>query len=223
MDINSIELRLEFAGPTQLKDYSTLVADVLGGQEEREEPESIIVRRAKEKVAISWNYDSCGLVKEDAEDSEECIKTFMDILESINAVAPIGILSERVLRADWVFPVDPKCKFRDLEARYRELFVENTALFEGAFDSSLVIDMKRGKRLLHHESGAMAIAQLREDWRVFATARGHPVLFLFLNTFVTDTQSAEYTRESLASFALGAFQLCESHAKAFEKATEGIR
>lgn len=222
MNTSAFELRLTFAEGTKLRTHAGRVAQVLGSEVPEEEIEPVIMRRNNAKFAVHWEYDYCAMVKEDVDNVAECINTFISTTESINKVAPIGQLSSKLLRVNWIYPNKGKSDFSQLEMKYRQSFVKNSELFQNAFDSSVIIDMKYGELILHHQSGIMDVVQLQKDWRVFKIKGGHPSLFVFLTTEVTDKQLTEYSSENMGSFINDSFKLMRSHAEHFEKFTEAI-
>jgi hypothetical protein len=222
MNISTFELALFFAEETQLKMYTSAVSEVLGEQMLEEEYEPCVVRKEKEKLAIYWRYDSCGILKEDVSNVQEVIKKFSTTIEIINGVAPIRKLSSKRLRIDWVMPVNSKYDYKNLEMKYRKAFIRENPLFKEGYDSSVVLDMKYDKLVLHHQSGAMGIAQLQSDYRQFKTKEGYPLLFLFVNSYVTDDQLEDYSKESIGIFIKDSYKLIKSHAQEFEKMMEGV-
>jgi len=222
MNISRFELILDFAEETRLHTHSHIVSKALGEELLDEEYQPVIVRDEKDKFGVRWDYEECGIIKEDIGDEKECINTFVATLESINNVAPLGKLSMRYLRVDWIFPVSDKYDFKTLEVKYRQAFIKENELFRECYDSSVVIDMKYDQLTLHHQSGAMDLAQLQDMFKVFTIKEGHPSLFLFLNTQVTDKQLTTYSRDDMENFIQHSFQLCKTHAEVFGKTVEGI-
>lgn len=222
MNISAFELTLIFAEDTRLKTYVGAVSEALGEEITGEISQPVIVRRGKEKFAARWDYAKCSMLKEDVDNSNECINEFIETIETINGVAPIGKLSSRNIRVDWVLPVNDKYNFKKLEVEYRRIFIKQTSLSNKAYDSSVLLDIKCDQGILHHQSGPMGIAQLQDGWRSFKTKDGYPNLFLFIDSVINDEQLIEYSKLDMKKFVKNSFQLCKSHAENFEKIVGGV-
>lgn len=216
MNISRFELSLDFSEETRLHTLPYLVSEALGEQELEEDYTSTVFRNEKDKFAVRWNCEICGIIREDVNSGQECIKEFVSTLETINNVAPIGRISGRALRINWIFPSKEK-QFNALEMKYRQLFIKENELFSLGYDSSVICDMKYDESILHHQSGAMGLAQLQEGFKTFTIKEGHPSLFLFLTTEVEDSRLVTYTKDDMGRFMHYSFQLCNSHAENFGK------
>ena len=222
MNIRVVELKIEFAEETRLRTHATMVAEVLGSEIPGEEIEPVLMREENSKFAVRWVYERCAIRKEDVDDIGGCIDIFISTIESINKVAPVGKLSSTILRVDWVYPNKSKSDFGELETKYRQSLVKSNELFQNICDSSVIIDMKYGNLMLHHQSGIMGAPQLQEDWRAFRIERGHPSLFVFLTTVVTDKELKQYSSGNMGGFINDSFKLMKSHAEHFGKFMEEI-
>lgn len=216
MDISRFELLLDFAEETRLHTLPYKISEVLGEKELEDDYTSTVFRDDEEKFGVKWNYESCGIIKEDVSDTEKYIKKLISTLELINNVAPIGIMAKRTLRIDWIFPSKEK-EFDVLEKKYRQIFIREHELFSRCSDSSVVIDMEYEGVTLHHQSGAMRLSQLQEMFKVFTIREGHPPLFLFINNEVTDSHPIQYTKDDMDKFIEYSFQISKSHAENFGK------
>ena len=139
MNISKFELILQFSDSTKVRTPIQNIAMLLG-EEANEEIEPVISRRENEKFAIRWDYDEVGILKEDVRNVRQCITKFIKTTEKINGMIPIGNLSKRQLVIDWIFPVNDKYSFKQLQHKYTDLFIINDKLVRNTFDSSVLLD-----------------------------------------------------------------------------------
>lgn len=192
----------------------------LGGREMPKErlprEPGVNIRRGNEKYAVRWHYDSCSVLHEDNTDHKFCIKHTIEILEKINEVAPIGELSRLTLVLNWILPVQGK-DFTSLELKYRNNFMKSSPIFENYVDSSIIVDMEWQDRVFTHQSGAMKILQLQEEYREFPTKKGHPELFFFLHTRMATKNVLTYSSKTVNQFLTSSFEKCKIHSDNFER------
>ncbi len=222
MEISRLELVLDIAEEAKLHTHSYNVSKTLGEELSDEEYQPIIVRDEKNKFGIRWDYETCGIITENVENENDCINKFISTLESINKVAPFGKFSTRKLRVDWIFPVNEKYDFKTLELKYRHIFIKDNEIFKKCYDSSVVMDMSYEHIKLHHQSGTMDISQLQNMFKVFTIKKGHPTLFLFLNTEASESRIINYSVDNMKEFILYSFNLCKNQAEEFGKMMEAV-
>lgn len=221
MNISAFDLRLQFAEDTKLRTPIKAVCELLG-EEVSEEIEPVISREENAQFAVRWDYDEIGILKEDVGSVRRCITRFLETTENINKVAPIGNLSKRQLTVDWILPTDKKYKFKQIELKYRKVFIISNELVKGSFDSSMLLDIDCEQGTLHHQSGAMKIPQLKDDFRSFEIGKNHPRVFLFLQTEIENKQVTTYSKEDMRDFMWKSYQICKSHATHFRKVMETV-
>ena len=218
MIIVSIELSLDFAENTQLRTPARAVFETFLGEVKKErrphEPPANI-RNEKEKTVIRWDYKSCNIIQEDVDDILKCISNFTNIIVTVNKVAPVGKILSKRLRVYWILPVS-KYDFKNLEMKYRQMFIKDSEIFSNCTDSTVVIDMKRDEWKFSHQSGAMDVAQLQNEFRVFNIKEEQAKIFLFLATTITDEQLEEYSRENMENFLNKSYEICKTHSDKFE-------
>jgi hypothetical protein len=219
-----LELALEFDKNTRVMTPAQSISKVLGEQVQ-EEIESLedraVIRHEKNKYAVRWDYDSCGILHEDVDNYQDCFKQIVSILEKINQAVPIGNLSSRIFRMYWILPAD-KYKFESLEQKYRQVFIKENDLFNNCLDSSAIVEMQYDGWVLHHQSGAMDIDQLQKDFKEFKIKKGSPNIFLFLSTTITSNDMVKYKKEDIDNFIRKSFDICKLHSDKFENMMEEI-
>lgn len=224
MILSTIELILDFAKSAQPHTPARAVFEALGGQvrEEKRPREPVAtIRNAKEKMAVRWDYESFNIVKEDVDDVPKCVSTLIKTIETVNKVVPIGKVSRKTFRVYWILPAS-KYDFRNLEMKYRQTFIKDNELFSNCIDSTIVIDMEYDKWKLSHQSGAMGLAQLQGQYRVFSIREGHAGLFIFLATTVIDEQLDGYAKTTMENFLNKSYNICRSHSNKFEIIMKGV-
>jgi len=224
MIIVSLELTLDFAESTQLRTPARAIFEALGGkvkEERRPHEPAANIRNSREKTAVRWDYKSCNMVQEDVDDIPKCISNFTKTIETVNKVAPVGKISCKRLRVYWILPVS-KYDFKSLEMKYRQMFIKDSEIFSNCTDSTVVIDMKCDKWKLSHQSGAMNVTQLQNQFRVFNIKEGQAEIFLFLATTMTDEQLGEYSIRNMENFLSKSYEICKTHSDNFEGIMEGI-
>ena len=155
------------------------------------------------------------------DDILKCISNFTKTLETVNKVVPVGKILSKRLRVYWILPAS-KYDFKNLEMKYRQIFVNDSEIFSNCIDSTVVIDMKRDEWKFSHQSGAMEVAQLQNLFRVFNIKEGQAKIFLFLATTITDEQLEEYSRENMENFLNKSYEICKTHSDKFEGIMEEI-
>lgn len=180
-----------------------------------------LIRKEKEKHAIRWDYDSCNILYEDNTDHTYCIKDTVDAIEKINQVLPINTLSSINLKTYWILPINGY-SFKSLEIKYRDNFIRQSPIFENCVDSTIVIDMEWSDRIISHQSGAMDIAQLQDQYRVFKAREDYPALFLFLSISITNKKLLKYCDEAVGEFLTSSFDKSKTHSDGFERIMRSI-
>ena len=221
MNISKFELILQFSDSTKVRTPIQNIAMLLG-EEANEEIEPVISRRENEKFAIRWDYDEVGILKEDVRNVRQCITKFLKTTEKINGMIPIGNVSKRRLVIDWIFPVNNKYSFKQLQHKYTNLFIINDKLVRNTFDSSVLLDYHSKQGILHHQSGVMKIPQLEKEFRSFVIPKINPKLFLFLETEIENEQPMTYSEQDMRDFVVESYQICKFHATLFKKVMEAV-
>jgi len=225
MDISRFETSLDFSEKTRVITPAQAVMQRIGDKDvsklERPREPGARIRDEKLKLALLWTYDDCSILCEDPSDYKQALSRTMSVLENINEVAPIGKMKLRRLRIYWTRPVTGY-DFKSLERKYRGRFINESKIFDGCFDSSVIMEMKIGNFNLHHQSGIMDISQLQEQFRVFTMKQIESRLLIFLSTTVSNTDVIEYSKRNIESFLLDSFDICQNHSNEFEKTMEEI-
>ena len=223
MRLLSFEIEIEFAEEIQVPSLSQRVHQAITGRtptkkyEETTVPD-VHIRATKRKMIIDWDTSACTITLEHISSPQHCIDTILSLLKNIDTVAPINRLSSRTVTTYWLLPT-PNYDFPSLERKYRETMMAQQTIQDGTFDSSVILDIKANKRILHHQSGAMGIKQLLDDFLIFKPD-DVPKVFLFLLTSIVERKVIQYSSEEMYSFLANAFDLCKSHGDAFEQIWE---
>ena len=120
----------------------------------------------------------------------------------------------------WAIPT--KYDFVTLETRHRNLFIKDNPLFSDIYDSTVIIESKKGSGEFHHQSGAMTVSQLQTEYRIFKLKEDFPKVILFLDTTLKSAENIEYSGKSMREYVQRAFQICKSHSDNFERTMEAI-
>lgn len=222
MQLVQFELEIEFEESTKLLTPAHRVYVALGGKELGEkapaEP-AARVRIIDISATIIWNYDKCQISYEGSDDGGQCLQFVDRCLDSISSAAPIGKLESRTVSTCWILPT-PSHNFESLEKLYREVLVHKKALMNGAFDSSVIMDINIDQYVLHHQSGAMEPEQLNTDFLEFER-QDLPNTFLFLYASILDSEVIQYSKKEMRGYLEKAFSHCTIHSEAFDKIWEG--
>jgi hypothetical protein len=221
MNISKFELILHFSDTTKAQAPIQKIGSLLN-EDVTDDFEPVISRKENEKFAIRWGYDEVGLIKEDVRNVRGCINKFIKTTETINGAIPIGTLSKRQLAIDWIFPVDEKYNFKQLQRKYTDFFINKNELVRNTFDSSMVLDFHSEQGTLHHQSGAMKIPQLEIEFRTFVVPKNNPKLFLFLETEIENGEPKTYSEQDMGDFIEKSYQICRNHAILFKKLTGAV-
>jgi hypothetical protein len=221
MNISKFELILSFSNTTKAQTPIQKIGSSLN-ENVTEDFEPVISRKEKEKFAIRWDYNEVGVIKEDVRNVKVCIKKFLKATENINEIIPLGNLSKRQLRIDWIFPVDEKYNFKILQRKYTNFFITKNIFARKAFDSSLLLDFYTEQGTLHHQSGAMKIPQLEGEFRSFIVPKNNPKLFLFLETEIENGVPVNYSEQDTEDFIVKSYQICLAHANLFKSSIEDV-
>ena len=223
MDLNRFETYIHFSEEIHtpaLSLFRTLTEKAIPKAGRPREP-GVRIRNTQKKRLILWNYDSCTVIYEDIPDYDFCIKNTVKLLDEINNTAPMPELDLKRLVINWILPI-AKYDFKSLEQKYREHFFKQHPIFDNSVDSSVIIEMKRDKWVLHHQSGVMDIDQLQNEFRVFPLRKSKHKLFLFLNTTVNSSEIIKYSNKRMKEFLDNSFEICENHSALFQSMMEVI-
>ena len=217
-------LRLQFAEAMRTHSLSYEVFTALGGKLPETETEPVIERGvrlllSKEKIAVLWLPTRCQIAVEDISDEKHCIDRIIAVLETIDGAVKIGKLNSRELLTYRILPT-PQYDFVSLERKYREMMIAKNEVSDSVYDSSAILDIRRGKWILHHQSGAMEPKQLQKNYLTFKLDN-MPKTFIFLQAGLIDTTMIEYSREEVYSFMETGQENCISHMDEFNRICEG--
>lgn len=226
MDISHFETKLEFAEETRAITPAQAVIQRISTAKdisklERPHEPGVRIRDERLKLVLLWTYDDCSILYEDPSDYKQALSRTISLLENINEVAPIGKIKLRRLRIYWTRPVT-NYDFKSLEHKYRGRFINESKIFDGCFDSSVIMEMKIGNFNLYHQSGIMDISQLQKDFRAFKMEGVRSKVFIFLSTTASSTDVVEYSGKSFEEFLLNSFEICRTHSDGFEKIVEEV-
>jgi len=223
--LSHFETKVRFSEKTKVATPAFSVFRELTGKEDSGDDKArepgVRIRDEKLKRLVYWHYDSCSVLYEDRQDYDLCVNDVVALLGRIDKVAPIREPESMELRADWILPV-MNHDFRSLEKKYRENFIRQHPIFDTCYDSSVVMYMKQNELILHHQSGAMNIEQLRKDYRVFPLEKMKCELFLFLYSAVANNGKTMYSSEKMKAFLDEALKMCKNHADLFQRMMEGV-
>ncbi len=174
----------------------------------------LVIRSSKNREIVDWDKDSCTVIVESELPLNERIERMVELIETVNKIAPIEELSERHLITCWLKPVKIS-SFKELERKYRETMMIKQPVWGKTFDSSVILDAKIGKFTLHHQSGPMKIQQLRKDYTTFSL-NNIPNVFLFLLVSIWSKELVKYTYKDIYEFLTSSSTHCENHSVLFE-------
>lgn len=223
VDLSHFETHIHFSEKVNtpaLSVFRTLTGKTLPKAGRPHEP-GIRIRNAQQKCLVLWNYDSCEVVYEDILDHNSCIKNTVELLDKINNIVPMPEVDLKRLEIHWIIPV-AKYDFKSLEQKYREYFFKQYPIFDNCVDSSAIIDMRHNNSFLHHQSGAMNIAQLQDEFRAFPLPKSEHKLFLFLMTTVESSENVKYSNKRMKEFLDNSFEMCKNHSALFQSMMEEI-
>lgn len=224
MQLLSFETKVELTEEIRVPSLSQRVHRAITGgaptKEEKTAEPGVHIRMTKRKVVIDWDTSQCTITLEHITSPENCIETTLSLLSNIDAVAPINQLNSRTIITCWLLPT-PNYDFPSLERRYRETMIVRQPIQKGTFDSSVILDIRANRWILHHQSGAMGIKQLSDDFLLFKP-KGVPKVFLFLLASITEEKVVQYSSKEMRDFLAKSFKLCKSHSNAFEQIWEGV-
>lgn len=225
MKLSHFEVHLRLSEKHRAASPALSIFRALTGKEEptgdKPVEAGVRIRDEQQKKLVAWRYNSCTVLYEDRQDHDFCINGTVSLLDRIDKIAPLGELESMRFRADWILPV-VNYDFRSLEQKYREHFIRQHPIFDNCTDSSVVIDMKRNRWTLHHQSGPMNIDQLQRDYRVFPMEETKCKLFLFVNNMVESAETIIYSNKQMKESLDEAFQMCKDHSELFRSMMEGI-
>lgn len=173
------------------------------------------LRFIDDRMAVRWGPESCTVIMEEVSNLERCAALILELLERINKVVPILQFKHRSLSTYWVFPVNGY-NFASLESKYREKMIVSSKITDGACDSSVIIDVPVNSGILHHQSGAMALQQLSDNYLLFKLNNA-PNVFLFLEASIQDKNVVEYSSEKMKDFVLKSLDICKFHSAIFHE------
>ncbi|MFC1902417.1 hypothetical protein ACFLX3_05795 [Chloroflexota bacterium] len=218
------ETRLDFTEETVPSSPAGCVYLALTGKkhppEGKPDEPGVRVRNDKDKLSVLWRYNYCSVLLEDEKEKNRCIDRTIGILERIDNSAKMGKLKSFSLTTHWILPVKGM-DFKELELKYRDSFIKESEIFYKCVDSSVILDIKQGSSILHHQSGAMQLEQLVKDYRVFNFTGYEEKLFIFLLVSMSKTGVIEYTKEEMKKFLSSALKNIHAHAEIFGRIMEG--
>lgn len=224
MRLVHLEMRIDFAEQVyeyslEQKIYKAITGRMPKEAEERPE-QKVVLRFAKNKLAVHWDTESFGAILEQVQNVDNFIEIVIPLLNRINAVAPIGKLSHKILITHWLLPT-PNYDFSALEQKYKETMIAQKPICEGTSDSSVILDISTSDGILHHQSGAMKIKQLVDEYLLFKLDNISKV-FLFLWASIEEEKVVKYSSEEIQNYLLRSFNHCKSHSEAFERIWEEV-
>jgi len=219
-------LWLQFAEAIHIRTLSYQIFTILSGESPKKEPEPVMergvrLRLNKGKMAVLWQPSYCRITSEEISDisnKKQHIDRIISDLEVINGIAKIGKLSNKKLLTYWVLPT-PQYDFVSLERKYREMMITKNDISNTTYDSSTILDIKKDKWILHHQSGAMEPQQLEREYLSFKLDN-LPKAFIFLEASLTDNTVVEYSSEEVYNFMEGGVEICISHMEEFNRICE---
>jgi hypothetical protein len=218
-----LELALEFTEEFSSHSISQQLHKALTGKtssdKEPIEP-GVELRSQKKRQLVTWDTSTCRVVTESISSYDECIIQMAALIETINKVAPIGKLSKKEFISYWILPAE-NYSFKSLEQKYRENFIIQKPIWNNIFDSSVIIDMRIKDSVLHHQSGAMRIGQLRNEFSDF-NLLSVPKVFLFLWAAIENNKVTEYSGTDIKQFLTESLYKCTRHSEQFEEMCGGI-
>jgi len=224
MDLVGLKVELNFAEDSRVRTPANAVftelADGSGPRRGPQEP-GVRVKNSKQKMEITWDYESCSVLWEDPSDPRYTIKESVKFLNRIDKVVSIPKLKDIQLTAYWILPVKGD-DFKSLESKYRNRFIRENEAYKNCLDSSVIIDMQCQNRFLHHQSGPMRIKQFQDEYRSFKVNEGTPHLFFFLETTIIDSEIVKYSNSETEAFLLSLFKECKSHSDKFHGVVEDL-
>jgi hypothetical protein len=141
----------------------------------------------------------------------------MDFLARANKAVPIRQMAGIQFDTNWIIEANDY-DFSELEKKYRKAMLITPIGIDGTvIDSSAIFDIQLDDgSTLHHQSGAMRLQQLEEDYLFFGPEQ-LPKTFLFLEAQVERLEPMRYSDKGMRA-ALSVFRAyCKSHADRIEK------
>lgn len=216
MRLVHVEGVLEFKGEFVSDSISQQLSKALTGKKAVMEQvvEPVEFRSTKKRQLITWDIDSCRVVIESIDDLEECITKMLAFFNTIDNIAPFGLLSRREFTTYWIYPAEGY-SFKSLEQKYRKMFICNHTAWEKASDSSVIVDLKMNGYTLHHQSGAMRTQQLNQEFLEFRL-ENIPKVFLFLWASVISNKLIQYSEDSMREYLHKSLTMCLNHISLLE-------
>ena len=172
-----------------------------------------------QRAVVTWDYGGCAICIEKIANRDACIEFVTQQLDAINSAAPIAQIADRRVITNWILPA-PKHAFSLLEELYREKMITNREFMQGTYDSGIVLDIAVDDCVLHHQSGAMELKQLCDDYLHFER-KDLPKVFVFLYASLIEIKVIQYSREEMQRYLEKAFDHCKAHSEVFSKIWEG--
>lgn len=222
MQLVHFSVELEFDESTQLHTPAHKVFSALGGKTPRAKPKEpgVRIRDEKQKLEISWRYETCGIRLEKTEDPIECMRIMTQLMETIDSVAPIGKLQSTTVVTEWILPA-PRHDFTSLNKLYMRTMISPKEFMQGTYDASVVLDSSMDDFIIHDQSGPMMQKQLSEQYLIFKHAN-LPKELIFLLVSARYQKVVQYSKKDVHRFIENAFSICERHSKEFGKIWEGL-
>jgi len=208
-------LFIRFAKEITTSSLSQKILHELGGFPlKTADEEGVRLKLPAEKLSIIWTSNGCSIRSENLKDAQSSSTTILNTLSAINELVVFDQLSDRRLGTCWILPMS-KYTLKELEQLYRQEMMTKHSNYDGVYDSSVILDIKREGKILHHQSGPMDYKQLKRDYLRYEL-KDVPQAFLFLEASVSDSKTVKYSFDNMRSFMLDSFSCCESHSKEFE-------
>jgi len=221
MQLVQFSAELEFDKSTKPYTPAHRVFSAFGGKTPKIQPREpgANIRDEKEKIIINWQYEKCAIRFEKTEDPIECMSIMTRLMETIDSAVPIGKLQSTKVITEWILPA-PQNDFASLSELYMRKMIAPNEFMKGTYDSSIVLDIKMGDFILHHQSGPMERKQLLEQYLVYKHDN-LPKVLIFLYTIATYAKVVNYNKKEMHNIIENAFRVCERHSSEFGKIWEG--
>lgn len=213
---------LTFATEKRTYSVSQAVFRALSGKKDKFDPvpeKSVNINYPDDRLSIIWNPAICRVYVESVSDQTKCISLLLSTLDKINEAAPIEKIVNRRFGSFWILP-QPNYDLAVLERKYREVMIAPNHISNAASDSSVVLDITKGKLVLHHQSGPMNPPQLLSQYLRFES-QDLPHSFLFLESSTLDQNVISYAHKEMHEFLVNSMSLCVEHSGQFEQIWEG--
>ncbi len=219
MKLVHVDVIVIFARRKREESAPVRVFKALGGrgrQPELEEAE-VTIRTIQDRTNIYWTREGFSILCEKVSSLDSCTDKIMDFVARSNKAVPINQMKVIEFTTYWIMEAN-EYGFSELEKRYRKaMLITPTAVDGTIIDCSAIFDIQLNtNNILHHQSGAMRLQQLEEDF-VFFKPEELPERFLFLEAQVARRERMRYTDKGMRNALSVLSSYCESHAAKIEK------